>query len=89
MNVLTSDQAGEHRPFVDGPTVRAIDIEIVRAEFYKSYPAEGDAVKMQAARRQAFNRAITGAQGKELVGIREVGGVTLIWLVKGDPAQNA
>jgi hypothetical protein len=89
MNVLTSDQAGEHRPFVDGPTVRAIDIEIVRAEFYKSYPAEGDAMKKQAARRQAFNRAITVAQEKELVGIREVSGVTLIWLVKGDPAQNA
>jgi hypothetical protein len=89
MNVLASDAAADHQPFPDGPTVRAVDIEIVRAEFYKSYSAEGTPVQKQAARRQAFNRAITAAQEKDLVGIREVDGITLIWLARSDPAQNA
>ena len=89
MNVLGSDQASEQRPFPNGPTVRAVDIEIVRAEFYKSYPATGDAEQKQATRRQAFNRAVKMAQEKELIGVRDIGQVTYVWFAKSDPAQNA
>jgi hypothetical protein len=36
MNML-ADCGSEQRPYADGPLVRAVDLELVRAEFYKSY----------------------------------------------------
>ena len=41
MNVLV-DHGKEQRPYPDGPMVRAVDLEIVRQEFYRCYLAEGD-----------------------------------------------
>ena len=38
MNVL-AEQGSKQRPYIDGPVVRAVDIEALRMEFYKSYPA--------------------------------------------------
>ena len=35
---VLADEGINQRPFPDGPIVRAVDIVIVRAEFYKSYP---------------------------------------------------
>jgi hypothetical protein len=71
----------EQKPFPDGPTVRAVDVEIVRGEFYKSYLAEGDTPQAkQAARRQAFHRAFKEAQNRDLVGVRQTGDTTLVWL---------
>jgi hypothetical protein len=29
------------------------------------------------------------AQEKELIGVRDIGQVTYVWLAAGDPAQNA
>jgi hypothetical protein len=79
MNVL-AEQGSDQRPFLDGPVVRAVNIEVVRAEFYKSYPAaDADAKKKQATKRQAFNRVIRDAQDRSLIGVREVGGTTLVW----------
>ena len=80
MNVLV-DHGREQRPFPDGPMVRAVDIEIVRQEFHRSYPAEGDAATRHAARRKAFHRAIVAAQEQGLVGVREVNDVTIVWLI--------
>jgi hypothetical protein len=87
MNVLV-DHGSDQRPFADGPVVRAVDIEVVRAEFYKSYPADGDARQKQSAKRQAFNRAVRDAQERGLIGVREVGDVTLIWLVRNEGGVN-
>jgi len=79
MTVLTT--AGtETTPFADGPVVRACNIELVRPEFYRQYPADGDDKKKQDTRRQAFNRAVKNAQAQKLIGTREVNGVQLIWL---------
>jgi len=86
MNVLV-EHGSDQQPFHDGPVLRAVDIEIVRTEFYKSYAADGDARQKQNARRQAFNRAIRDAQERSLIGIREVGEATLIWLVRGEAAR--
>ena len=84
MNVLV-DHGSDQQPFHDGPVVRAVDIEIVRTEFYKSYPAADiDAKKKQATKRQAFNRAIRDAQERSLIGVREVEDKTLIWLVRNE-----
>jgi hypothetical protein len=80
MNML-ADCGSDQRPYPDGPIVRAVDIEIVRVEFYKSYPATGDETAKKAARRKAFNRAIGDAHAKQLIGSRDNGGTTLVWLV--------
>ena len=88
MNVLVDKERA--RPFSDGPLVRAVDLEIVRAEFYRSYPAEGDEKTKRATRQKAFRRAIANAQSNNLIDVREVGTVTLVWLarVQDGPAQN-
>jgi hypothetical protein len=81
MNVLV-DHGREQRPFPDGPMARAVDIEIVRNEFYRSYPAEGDAAARQVVRQKAFRRAVIAAQEQNLVGVREVdNGLVLVWLI--------
>jgi hypothetical protein len=80
MNML-ADSGKDVHPWTDGPVVRAIDIEIVRAEFYKSHVADGKtAEKKQAAHRQAFHRAVRTAQEKNLIGVREIEGSKMIWL---------
>ena len=86
MNML-ADAGKELRPFSDGPAVRAVDQEIVRAEFYKSYPADGDVKAKQNVRRQAFGRALKDAQAKGLIGVREIDIVTYVWLAA--PTANA
>jgi hypothetical protein len=83
MNML-ADCGSVQKPYPDGPEVRAVDIELVRAEFYKSHPATGDAKAKSDARRQAFNRAIKDAQAKGLIGSRDIGDVTYVWLARSD-----
>jgi AAA domain/Bifunctional DNA primase/polymerase, N-terminal len=60
MSVL-ADRGVNQYPFPNGPMVRAVDIEIVRAEFYQSYPADGAAKQKQETTRKAFNRAVRDA----------------------------
>ena len=79
---LLADDGKEVRPFLDGPLVRACDLELVRGEFNKQYVAEGNDRQKADARRKAFQRAITGAQDLGLVAVREIGGVQLIWLAR-------
>jgi hypothetical protein len=81
INVLV-DHGQKCQPFSDMPEVRAVDTDIVRNEFYRSMAADGDAEQKQATRRQAFHRAITDAQDRRLIGVREVDGKTLLWLVQ-------
>src|SRR5215471_8212902 len=42
MTNMLADCGSEQRPYPDGPIVRTVAIEIVRAEFCKSYPATGN-----------------------------------------------
>jgi len=81
LNVLV-DHGSQQRPFPNGPTVKAVDLEIVRAEFCKSYPATGDEAAKAEARRKAFSRAIGTADHKRLIGTRDIQGVTFIWLAQ-------
>jgi hypothetical protein len=71
-------------PFVDGPVVRAVQLDLVRNEYYRQYAADGDEQQKTAARRKAFYRAIENAKDKGLVATREVEGVQLIWLTKAE-----
>jgi hypothetical protein len=86
MNVLV-DHGGNQQPFADGPVVRAVDIEVVRAEFYKSYPADGDAKQKQDTKQKAFNRAID-AQDRALIRVREVRRRDADWLVRNEGGVN-
>lgn len=68
------------RPFLDGPQVRACDIELVRTEFYRQWPADGTEQQKTDARRKAFSRSIKDSIARGVVASRQVDGVQLIWL---------
>jgi hypothetical protein len=70
LTVCLVDQGKMLQPFPDGPAVRAVDLGAVRAEFYRTYPADGDDKQKQETRRKAFQRSI-----------RDVHDVTYVWLV--------
>jgi hypothetical protein len=89
MNMI-ADCGFDERPFPNGPTVRVVDIELVRTEFYKSYPAAGDDKEKKESRRRAFNRSLTEARDKGLLGSRDIGAVTYVWLTTpNETHQNA
>jgi hypothetical protein len=81
MNML-ADCGSEQRPYPDGPIVRAVDIELVKVEFFKSYPATGDEAAKKETRKKAFKRAIDNASGKQLIGTRDIGATTFTWFAK-------
>ncbi|OKO74516.1 hypothetical protein AC629_34970 [Bradyrhizobium sp. NAS80.1] len=70
------------RPYgAEGPEVRAVDKEVLRREFYSIAIVDSDTKEQEAeAKKKALNRALSGASSGELVGIREVNGLTLVWL---------
>jgi hypothetical protein len=76
------DQAGtDMRPFIGGPQVRAVDMELVRAEFYKTYPVTDEAPDKTKAdtRQRAFRRAVDTAVNAALIVCREIDGKQLLW----------
>jgi len=76
MTLLVS--AGEKiRPYADGPEVLAVKSDYVKAEFFKQHPSE-----LVDTKRRAYDRAVTAAQGKELIGVREVLEIKWLWLAK-------
>jgi hypothetical protein len=78
---LLADVGTDIVPFADGPKVRAIQSEIVRAEFYKQYSTtDADPKKKQEARKKAYQRAVHTARDKRLLNVREVDGVEWLWL---------
>lgn len=81
------DHGADRQPLLDGPVVRAVHIETVRKEFYASYPAEGDAKQKAAARQKAFKRAVADAQAKGLIGVRDMGAETLLWLARQEAKE--
>jgi hypothetical protein len=66
----------------DGPTVRMVDQEVVRAEFYVHTPADGTPEQKGRLRRQKFLRALDWAEDKQLIGVEEIDGVTYLYLVR-------
>ena len=81
LTVCLIDQGKMLQPFPDGPAVRAVDLGAVRAEFYRTYPADGEDKQKQETRRKAFQRGIRDVQERGLVGIRTIDDVTYVWLV--------
>jgi hypothetical protein len=83
MNML-ADVGSQQRPYPDGPLVRAVDLELVRAEFYKSYPAVGNDEAKADTRQKAFRRAVNEASARGLIKTRDIGAVTFVWLTTPD-----
>lgn len=79
---------GEHgkkvRPFgFDGPEVSAVDRDIVRAEFYRSWPADGDTDDARkAAKRQAFKRGEDWSLKNKRAATYEVAATQMVWLLR-------
>jgi hypothetical protein len=82
LTTTLADIGKDVRPFPDGPFVCACDVEAVRIEFYRQYPADGTDKQKADARRQAFNRSLRGSQAAGLVVSREVDGAQFVWLAK-------
>jgi hypothetical protein len=86
---IVADAGQDIRPFADGPMVRACDIELVRAEFYRQYVADGTEKQKGDARKHAFARAVKDAQERNLITARMVNGVQLVWFATAEPAAKA
>jgi len=75
-------------PFPDGKPIRALKLDLVQAEFYRSYAIAGDAGKTKRdTKRIAFNRALNATRDKTTT-TREIHGVEWIWLSQA-PTENA
>ena len=72
-----------------GPTVRMVDEEIVRKEFYaRTRASDGTPKQKDERRRKQFNRAIDWAEEHELIDTQEVDGITYFWLARPEPSQR-
>lgn len=68
--------------------VRAVNLDTVRLEFYRTYIAEGETeLQRKEARKKAFQRAIGKAQELALVGVHVGDDRTLVWLTS-DPCEK-
>jgi hypothetical protein len=82
VNSLASADVEQH-PAPDMPLVRAVDIDVLRMEFYRTHVTEaGTREQKQDSRRKAFTRAITAAQKAGLIGVCNSNDRTLVWLVE-------
>ncbi len=63
------------------PEQKAAPVDKVRAAFYATYPADGDDDGKRAeAKKKGFQRAISSAIGKGLIGSIELQGVDHLWV---------
>jgi len=72
----------------DGPTVRMVDQELVRKDFYATTPADGTPKQKRQFRYAQFKRALDWAEQEQLIAIGEIGEVTYIWLTRPDPEDT-
>jgi hypothetical protein len=72
----------------DGPVVRMIDQEVVREEFYVRTAADGTEHEKRKHRTQRFRRAVSRAEEKQLIGLREIQGTTYLWLLPNQPDEE-
>jgi hypothetical protein len=87
---LMAEHGQDIQPFRDGPQVRALKLELVEAEFIKSYPAarKGDDPKSspKKTKARAFGRAMEDAVDRNVVTTRELHGVDWVWLSRAPTA---
>src|SRR5262249_12629320 len=84
---LLPDCGEQIKPFANGPTVRALKLNLVEAEFLKSYAATADTEKAKKPAKQKPPRRPVAAAGNKLPP-RKLGGVDYIGLVNPPPAET-
>jgi AAA domain len=72
----------------DGPVARMVSQELVRVEFYRHTPAEGTPEQKRKVRHMQFSRSLAYAEGRQLVGVEEIGDVTYLRLTRPDPRPD-
>jgi hypothetical protein len=72
----------------NGPVVRMVDQEVVRTEFHDRTAADGTEEEKQKQRAQRFRRAVSRAEEKRLIDLREIKGVTYLWLLATQPEDE-
>ena len=72
----------------DGPTVRMVDQEIVREQFYSHTPVEGTPKQKRQLRFLQFKRALGWAEDQQLIGIEEIDDVTYLRLSRPDREED-
>jgi hypothetical protein len=70
------------------PPMRGIDREVVRVEFYAQTPVDGTEAQKRDRRRKRFSTALERACEKQLIGLREIGTVTYLWLQVQQPDED-
>src|SRR5262249_51822030 len=85
---LLADCGEQITPFADGPTVQALKLELLRAEFIKTWPALG-AKNPGDAKSLAFRRAIKDAIKRKVIATRELNGADFVWLARTAEAAAA
>jgi hypothetical protein len=88
--VLLGDKGRKIRPYgADGPEIVAVDREDMRAEFYRSRPADGDTeTARSAAKRKAFQRGEEWAHESRRIYSYDVGGRHMVWMLK-EPVSDS
>ena len=83
LHIVAGGNGKKVRPFgSEGPEVNAADRELVRDEFYRAWPADGDDDKAKKnAKRQAFGRGEAEAIERRRIATREFGDAQLVWLL--------
>jgi hypothetical protein len=81
---VVAEAGTDFEPQAGGPTVRAVDVDFVRTDFYKNWFVDGDDPKRKkAAKRRAFERAINDARARQLIGIdKNAIGTDMVWLTR-------
>lgn len=84
LQIVLLDAGRKMRPFgSEGAEVTAVDREAIRAEFYRSWPADGDTEKKRTASKcKAFGRGEKELIERKLICAREVDAQTFIWAVR-------
>src|SRR5262249_39071861 len=68
-----------------GAPMRGIDPELVAEEVYQQTPPDCTKRSKQSFRRKRFARSINRAIEKRLIGMREIGAITYLWLLSNQP----
>jgi AAA domain-containing protein len=74
--------AGIDHQIPNGPKVKAVNLEAVRASFYEQYVVAGgeDAEQQQNSKRTQFRRCVERAQAEHLIGATSKAGTQIIWI---------
>ena len=74
----------DESPYADGPMVRIVDSDVLKAEFIKINVVDSDTPeKMAEAQRKAYTRTLKAAQDRALIQVKNKdGGGQIVWLAR-------